>query len=833
LELFMPFIHDLKYAIRTLRRSAGLSFVIVASLAIGIGANTAIFSVVNALLLKPLPYGQPEQLAMIWIRNPGINIPQDWPSPGHYIDMQNENRSFQGMSISRGRVATLMGNPGDPLLNVGNAERVETLETSASLFPLLGARPLHGRLLRPDEDKPGQPMVAVLSHRFWARVFDSNPAIVGKTVTLNNLGTGGGEGRNQFEVVGVLAPEFLLNGEIMPTVASITEMDVFIPLQFAADAVTARRNDENFNIMARLKPGVTMEQAHADVAAIAARIREKDKRDRAFTLDVVPLVESVVGNVRVAVLVLLGSVMLVLLIACANVANLLLTRATGRQKEVAVRTALGATWQRLIRQLLTESLLLGVLGGAAGLLVAWGALNVVRSINPGNIPRLEAIGLDGTVLMFTSAISILTGLLFGFAPALRAAKLDLTTALKAGGRNTQGDGGFGSGSSRRKLRSLLVVAEVALSLMLLIGAGLLVRSFARLQDVSPGFEPRGVISMRLGGSARQFQGRAEALPYSQALSDALASVPGVEARGGVGSLPFTSSVGWGSINVEGWTPEPGQELQVDQRGATVDYFRAMRIPLIKGRFFEPSDLAVNAEQTVLIDEAFARRFWPNGDAIGKHLWNNPEQKLTIVGVVGSVKTSGLDVEGRIAFYRPSLWGGWQVARTSGDPAAVGRDLIRKLRELDPTITVVDVQTMEDRMSQSMARQRFATLMLGSFAVFALILAVVGVYGVMASLVTQGAHDIGVRMALGAGRRSILMMVLRQGMELTGAGVVLGLLGAFALTRVMASLLFGVSATDVATFSTVPLVLIATAMVASMIPAFRATRVDPVVALRDE
>jgi predicted permease len=816
------FIQDIRYAFRTLRRSAGLTVVIVASLGIGIGANTAIFSVVNALLLKPLPYPHPERLAVLWLRSPGINIPQDWPSPGQYLDVRSENRSFDEMSISHGRSGTLIGTT--------DAQRVEALATSSSLFTLLGARPLYGRLLRPDEDTPGQPAVVILSYGFWKRAFNADPNIVGKAVTLNGVGQGSGDTKNLFEVAGVLGPEFLLNGEIMPTVASIQQMDVFLPLPFGADAVK-RRGDENYNIMARLKPGVTMAQAHDDVAAIAARIREKDKRDRTFTVDVVPLVESVVGDVRLAILVVLGSVTLVLLIACANVANLLLTRATGRQKEIAVRTALGASWRRLVRQLLTESVLLGLLGGLVGLVIARIALQVVRSVNPGNIPRLEAIALDPTVLAFTFGVSIVTGLLFGLSPALRAARVDLNTSLKAGGRNAQGEGGFGS--SRRRLRSLLVVAEVAISLMLLVGAGLLVRSFARLQHVSPGFEPDGVISMRVGPSARKFANREEAMAHYRPLGDALAAVPGVTLRGAVSSLPFTSSVGWGSINVEGWTPQPGQELQVDQRAASPDYFRTMRIPLVKGRFFADSDLPATAEQVVLIDEKFAQRFWPAGDAIGRHVWGDPARKMTIVGVVGTVKHYGLDVDGRMVVYYPSAWTGYQVARTSSDPAAVARDMVRTIHGMDPTITVFDVQTMSNRMSASLARPRFATLMLTAFAAFALILAIVGVYGVMSHLVTQGAHDIGVRMALGAERRSILLMVLRQGMELTVAGCVLGVVAAAALTRVMASLLFGVSTTDLTTFTAVPLILIATAMIATCIPALRATRVDPVVALRDE
>src|SRR5579862_5328895 len=622
----MRFLQDVRYALRTLRRSPGITLVIVASLAIGIGANSAIFSVVNALLLKPLPYPEPDRLAVLWLRSPGVNIPQDWPSPGEYLDVQNENRSFEEMSISQGRSGTL--------IDRDEAQRVEALMTSSSLFHLLGATPLYGRLLRADEDQPGQAPVAILSYAFWRRAFNADPNVVGRMLTLNNLAPGGGDAKNQFQCVGVLGPDFLMNDEIMPTVASIQQMDVFLPLPFGADA-QQRRGDENYNLMARLKRGVTMEQAKADVAAIATRIREKDKRDKTFTIDVVPLVESVVGNVKLAILVVLGSVTLVLLIACANVANLLLTRATGRQKEIAVRTALGANWQRLVRQLLTESTLLGLLGGLAGLAVAGVALRVVRSINPGNIPRLDAIRLDGSVLSFTFGVSIVTGLLFGLAPALKAARVDLNTSLKAGGRNGQGDGGLGA--SRRRLRSLLVVAEVAISLMLLIGAGLLVKSFVRLQSVSPGFEPGGVISMRVGPSAHPIQDRSEAIAFYGPLAEALSAVPGVASRGAVSVLPFTSSIGWGGINVEGWTPAPGQELQVDQRSATTDYFRTMQIPLLRGRVFTSADLPSTAAQVCIIDQKFANRFWPGGDAVGKHLWNDPKQPMTIVGVVGTVK----------------------------------------------------------------------------------------------------------------------------------------------------------------------------------------------------
>jgi predicted permease len=814
-------IQDSRYALRTLSRSPGLAFVIVASLAIGIGANTAIFSVVNALLLKPLPYPDPDRLVVLWLRSPGINIPQDWPSPGQYIDVKTENRSFDEISISQGGTVTLIG--------AEQPERVEMLRTSSNLFHLLGAQPLYGRLLLAEDDVPGKAPVIVLSHGFWKRTFGSDPNVIGRSITLNGLAAR--KDGNQFTVVGVLRPEFLLNEEIMPTVASISQMDLFVPLPLGADAVT-RRGDENYNLMARLKPDVSVDRAQADISGIAARIRDKDKRDRTFTISVVPLLEQVVGNVRRAVLVLLGSVALVLLIACANVANLLLTRASGRQREVAIRTALGAGWMRLVRQLLTESVVLGLVGGAAGLLIAKLSLYVVRTVNPGNIPRLEVIGLDGGVLAFTLAVSVLTGIVFGLTPAIRAVRVDLNTALKAGGRSAQTDGGFNS--SRRRLRSVLVVSELALSLMLLIGAGLLLRSFVRLQNVPPGFNPDNVISLRLGRTGMDLSNREAAAEFFRQVNDRLASVPGVKTRGAVTALPFTSSVGWGSIHVEGFIPQPGQELQVDQRAATPDYFKTMEIPLIRGRFFTNFDGLPNAQPVAIVDEKFAQRFWPNENPVGKHVWNDPKQQLTIVGVVGTVKQYGLDIDGRIVVYRPSLgWLGYQVARTTSDPASVAGAMIRVIHEIDPTMPVYDVRTMNDRLKDSLARQRFATIMLGSFSVFAMILAIVGVYGVMSHLVSQGTHDIGVRMALGAQRARIVSMVIRQGMELTGTGVILGLIGAGLLTRVMAALLFGVSATDLATFAAVPLILVAIALVASYVPAVRATRVDPVVALRDE
>ena len=816
-------LQDLRYAVRSLIANKASTLVIVASLAIGIGANTAIFSVVNALLLKPLPFPDPDRLAVLWLRSPGINIPQDWPSPGQYIDVLNENRSFEGISISRGRTATLIGRE--------QPERTQILLTSSNLFQLLGARAQYGRLLLAEDDVPGRTLVVVLSHGFWQRMFGGDPGIVGRSITLAGLGNDGAKNNNQFVVAGVLDPGFVLNDEVMQTVANIRQIDAYLPLPLGADAVN-RRGDENFNLVARLKPGVTMQQAKADVSAIAARIRDKDTRDKTFTIDTVSLQDQVVGNVRRTLLVLLGSVALVLLIACANVANLLLTRASGRQKEVAIRTALGASWRRMATQLLTESALLGLLGGAAGLLIARGSLVLVRALNPGNIPRLDSIGIDPVVLAFTFAVSLATGLIFGLAPVVRAVRVDVNSALKAGGRNAQGDGGFGT--TRMRLRSLLVVAELALSVMLLIGAGLLIRSFARLQAVPPGFNPDHVITMRIGANTRQFPDPNAAAEYFRRFGDTIAAVPGVTMRGAVSSLPFTASVGWGSINVEGFTPQPGQELQVDLRGASVDYFRTMEIPLVRGRYFTTFDTLPKAEPVAIVDDKFARRFWPSEDPIGKHVWFDPKQQITIVGIVGTVKQYGLDVDGRIVVYRPSAGlANYQVARTSTDPAATASAIARAIQSVDPTMPVYDIRTMNDRMSDSLARQRFSMLMLGGFAAFALLLAAIGVYGVLSYLVTQSRQEIGVRMALGAQRGRIVGMVMRQGMELTIAGTVLGLLGAAALSRVMATLLFNVSAMDLLTFALVPVVLIAVAVLACFVPAHRATRVDPQVALRVE
>jgi predicted permease len=790
--------------------------VILASLAIGIGANSAIFSVVDSLLLRPLPYPQPDRLAAVWLHSPAIGIFRDWPSPGQYIDIQNENHSFEQMALAQSRTLTLTGRE--------QPELVDGMRTQSSLLNMLGAKTLLGRLLLPEEDKPGKPAVAILSDRLWKRSFSSDPNIVGKTITLDG---------EPFAVAGVLQHGFMLNAEVMPSEGPMDKIDVFLPLPLGADAVS-KRGDENYNILVRLKSGVSMQQAQADIGVIASRIREKDKRGVSFGMHVVGLQEQVVGDVRRALLVLLGSVALVLVIACANVASLLLTRAAAREKEVAIRTALGAGWQRLSRQLLTESILLGVLGGAAGLLVARASLYIVRTMNPGNIPRLEDIAINGSVLAFTFGLSLVTGILFGVAPLWRAIKVDPNASLRAGGRSGQSEGGLHL--RRHRLRGLLVVSELAFSLMLLIGAGLLVRSFVRLQRVPPGFTTDGVLTMQIAANDQKYRDDKPVINLYKDIGDRIAHLPGVIAEGVVSALPLTGAVGWGGIKVEGYAPPPGQELQADMRIASTDYFRAMEIPLVKGRFFSEHD-TVDMPQAVIIDDKFAQRFWSHDDPIGKHLWFDPKKPFTIVGVVGVVKQYGLEADTKIALYFPHQQHPgndlYLAARTSSDPAGLSAAVVQEIHTVDPGVVVYDIRTMQDRLHDSLARQRFSSTMLAAFAAFAMLLAAVGLYGVMSYLVTQSTHDIGVLMALGARSGDVIKLVLRQGMELAAIGIFAGLVGAAVLTRVMASLLFGVSTTDAGTFSAVPALLAAVAFAATIIPAWRTTRVDPVVALREE
>ncbi|HEX3890931.1 MAG TPA: ABC transporter permease [Terracidiphilus sp.] len=802
---------DLRYGLRMLRKKPGVTFLIILSLAIGIGANSALFSVTNTLLLKPLPYPHPDRLALLWLRSPGIGIPQDWPSPGQYHDIRTESHVFDQTAILIDESFALGG--------MSKAVKVDAIEASSTFLPMLGGKPLLGRVFLPADDHPGNGAGVVLTYGFWKDVFGGDVKILGHTVQLNG---------KAYTVVGVLRPEFRLNREAIPTIGGIDKPQIFLPLPMASGEET-NYGAEDYNILVQLKPGVTVKQAQADIDRIATRLRIEKHRDPSFTISVVPLMEQVVGKVRGSLLVLFGAVGFVLLIACTNVANLLLSRAAARQREIAVRSALGAGRRRVVRQLLTESLVLSLLGGGAGLVIVTACLQAIRIMHPGNIPRLDELGMDYRVFVFAFAISILTGIAFGLLPALRGARIDLNTTLKAGSRGARGGG---LSVRRDRLRGVLVIGELTISIPLLIGAGLLVRSFMRILDVPPGFNPDHVVSMQLSAEGIKYQDHAQRVQFYNTLEQRVRQLPGVTAEGLVTALPLTPAVGWGGVNVEGYVPPPNQpEIQVDKRLASADYFHTMQIPLKGGRWFAQDDMEKSA--SVIVDEKMAHFFWPHGDAIGKHVRNNDKQPwLTIVGVVGVVKEYGLDEDTRMVMYMPYVGTtSFLVARTTSDPAGLAETIVAQIHAIDPEIPVYNVATMDQRLSDSLARQRFSMIMLAAFALFAMVLAAIGLYGVMAYLVEQGTGEIAIRMALGAQRSSVLTMILRQGMSLACAGIVLGLAAAAMLTRLMASLLFHVSAYDLNTFSAVAGLLLCVALAACLFPALKATRVQPMEALR--
>ena len=805
---------DFRFASRILVVNPWLSAVVVISLAIGIGANTAVFSVADAILLRPLPYPQPERLAALWVRAPGAGIPEDWISPGEYLDIRNRNHVFSDMTIARGRDFNLTGR--------AEPERVEGMSASSSLFRMLGAKPLLGRLFGDAEDAPGGPLLLVLTYNAWKDRFGADRNIAGKAVTLNGRAV---------TVIGVLTQDFSLSADVMRVPGGTEGPEMFIPLAFGADAAN-NRQDESYNVMARLRPGVSLLQAQNEVAAIAAGIRQQDHRDPTFTIAVVGLNEQVVGPTRGALLAVIAAVCLVLLAACVNVANLLLSRAISRAREAAVRSALGASRADLIRPVLLESLLLGAAGALAGLLLASLLIRTVRGAAGAFLPRADEIGMNGAVFVFAGFVSLLTGLFFGIAPALQVARTDLNRYLKAGGRSVRTTAGA------VRFRGVLVVTEIALSLTLLAGAGLLIRSFDRLRHVPPGFNPDHVLSFRVALRWPRYQGPANVNSFVDMAGDRIARAPGVLTAGLTSSLPMAASSGWGPIEVEGYTPSPGEpEASADVRSVTADYFRALQIPLLAGRVFSPVE-GTSENPAVMVDEKVVRRFWPDGSALGKRIRLSGDREFsTVVGVCGSVKQEGLGQDGRMAVYFPvrqmTVPTLYLVARTRSDPAGMSRALTREIHAIDPEVPVFSVSSMDDLVARSLARPRFAVMVFGAFAVFALILAAIGVYGVVSYSVAQSAGEIGIRMALGAHPKAILGMVLMKALRLALAGTAAGLCGAWFLTRTMQSLLFGVSATDPLTFLAVPAFLVLVALAAGLIPALRAARLNPMTALREE
>jgi predicted permease len=817
---------DIRFALRCFAKNPWFTVVAVLSLAIGIGANTSIFSVANALLFRPLPYDNPDRLVILWNRSPGLGITQDWFSTAQYFDIKLSHHGFEQIALAIGGNYNLTGQ--------GEPERVGVIRVSSNLLQMLGARPALGRLLTPNEDLPGYPSTALLTDGMWARRFGRDPHVIGKSIIING---------QAYEVVGILPQNLSLSQEVVPLLDGTEQAEIFLPLPLAPAAASQVRDHEDYNIVGKLRPGVSLQQAQAVMDTITARLRREFPANYppngGLTFSIVPLLAQVVGDVRRSLWVLLGAVGFVQLIACANVANLMLSRAVARQQEIAVRTALGANRWHIVRQLLAESLLLSLCGGALGILICFFGMKWIHLLGARSIPRLQDVGIDGRVLLFTLLLSVASGILFGLVPALRVSRLDLNSTLKDASRGSAGTSSvWGRGNN---LRRLLVVAELALSVVLLIGAGLLIRSFARLRDVSPGFNPRGVLTFDLTMTGRRYNDRQTVLNTYLQLWERLEQSPGAIAAGGITSPPLSEAFAWTPITVEGRTPHPGERfLNADERIVGGHYFEAMEIPLRRGRFFNKQD-DVTHPIAVIVDEYMADQLWPGQDPIGKriHIVELPSKDLwqTVVGVVGRVKQDSLDSNPRIAFYLAHTQfptRAMTVAlRGSADPAAMLSSTKSELRNLDPDLPMYYVRTMEQRVNESLARRRFSTLLLGIFARVALALATIGIYGVIAYLVNQGTRELGIRIALGASQRNIVSLVVRQGMTLAFSGVMIGLAAAFLLTRLIRSLLFGVDATDPITFAGISLLLAMIALVASYIPAQRAARIDPLISLRSE
>jgi predicted permease len=820
-----PFIQDLRYAVRAFARTPGFTAAAILSIALGIGANTFIFSVASALLLRPLPYEQADRLVILWNRSPGLGIAEDWFSTAQYFDIKTNVRGLEQTAIAIG------GNYN--LTDGGEPERIGTIRVSSNLLSMLGARAEVGRLFTADDDRPNVAGTAVLGHGTWMRRYGGDPKVVGRTLTLNGL---------PYQVIGVLPASFDLPREVMPTLYGAEHAEILIPLPLGPKAADIR-TAEDYNIIGRLKSGVTVTQAQAEMDALTARLRRDHPEvyppNGGLTFSIVPLQEQVVGGVRRSVLILAGAVGFVLLIACANVANLLLSRALARQREIAVRVAIGASRGRIVTQFLVESVLLALAGGALGLVFSVWSVQWMRIFGSKSVPRLHEIAIDVRVLLFTLIVSVCAGVLFGLVPALRLSRLDVHGSLKDAGRGSSSSVLWGRG---QHMRRLLVISELALSVVLLIGAGLLIRSFAQLQRVSPGFNPEQTLTLELTMSGRKYSEAPIVRETYRQLWPRLAQLPGVTSVGGVSALPLSQMFAWGPITVENRIPPAGEKfINADIRIVGGNYFQSMKIPLVAGRHFNEFDTPSSPRVTI-IDEHMARQLWADGDAVGKRIkrdaTNNPEAPwITVIGVVGRVKQYTLDADSRMAMYQPHAQASTRamnvVLRSAADPVALTAAVRREIRAIDPDLPIYGARSMTARVDESLATRRFSMLLLTLFAVLALGIASIGIYGVMAYLVNQGTRELGIRLALGATPALILRMVVKQGMAVALIGVALGLAGAFALTHVMQTLLFGIDAVDPLTFVVIPLLLSAIALLASWIPARRAARIDPTISLRSE
>ena len=800
---------DLRYAFRAMLKRPGFTLIAVITLALGIGSSTAMFTVVDAAVIRGLPYRSPDQLFHMWERTPQKGFDQrEFSYPDYQDYLQN---GVCDIAAYTGGGTILNGN--------GESERVFAPAVSANFFSVLGVDPIRGRAFQAGEDKQGGPKVAVLSYGLWQRRFGANEGTVGQQINL------AGE---SYTVIGVLPQSFQF---------AMRPADLFLPYQPTQNQLT-RRYMHGTNLIARLKPGVTVSQAQAELSLITARIDEQHKESHAgVLLKLIPLQEQVVGQVKPILMILLAAVGFVLLIACANVANLLLTRSLSRQKEVGIRVALGASRWRVVRQLLTESVLLSVVGGAVGLLLAyWGTAALVSMLPPNQInalPFLQYLKVDARMLGFSFALSVLTGMVFGLAPALQSSRLELTGVLKEGGRNT-------SGSVSHRLRSGLVMTEIALAVVLLVGAGMLLKSLMRLLSTDPGFNPENVLTMTVVLPAAKYTDANTQISFQDQLQERLRTLPGVGGVGTVNILPLQPG-NTTRVNVEGDPiPPPGQELEANIRTVSGEYFHALGVPLQSGRMFDPRDKA-NTQPVVIIGKTMADRIFAGRDPIGRRLkYAGVEAPpITVVGVVGDVKITGLDQETRPVIYYPfrqnsSIFTNL-VVRTTNDPSALAGTIRNEIRGLEPAVAIFNVQAMPELISNSPAAfmRRFPATLIGVFAGLALLLSAIGIYGVVSYSVSQQTHYIGVRMALGARASDILKLVLKQGLVIAVAGIAIGSVGAFVLMRLLQSLLFEVRANDASTYGVVAVTLFFIALLACYLPARRATRVDPLVALRYE
>jgi putative ABC transport system permease protein len=824
IQFFESLAQDARYGLRSFLKSPGFTAVAVLTLALGIGANAAIFSVVNAVLLRPLPFEKPEQLVDLWHTPPKESFPGMATfavSPANFLDWRARSQTFEGMSAYGYGRYTLTG--------TGRPEVIRMVAATRGFFSILRARPVLGRVLFDDEENPGRDHVVLLSYGLWKSRYAGDPQIIGKNIEMNG---------QAFEVVGVMPPGF----EFPIATDPASRAQMWKPLAWS-DRERAVRDDHNFGVIARLKDGVALKQGQAELNAISTRLaQEYPKDNKGWGAIAIPLRDDLVSEARPALLILLGSVAFVLLIACANVANLLLARSISRQKEIAIRAALGAGRRRLVQQALSETLLLALAGGALGLIFAhYGVILIVKFLAE-RLPRAGEIGLDGWVLAFTLGVSIVTGIVAGLLPALRQSKADLNEALK------EGPGRAGSDSVGNRTRSVLVVAEVALSLMLLIAAGLLIRSLAMLRNVNPGFDPNHAVTMQISIPSAKFSEPIQQIRFYDRVLERVRALPGVQSAGLIDDLPLNEEGSMQPISIEGRPVVPMADMpEVSVRLISSDYLRAMRIPLFRGRDISDSD-AESRSGGILISESMAKQFWPGEDAVGKRLtlYFYPHLTREVVGVVGDVKLFALnDRRPGPVIYIPQAQlmspesGEWQsfgmslVVRGEANPANIVPAIAGAIHVLDAEVPLLDIRSLQDAISLSLAPQRLTMLLLASFAGLALLLAAVGIYSVISYSVSQRTHEIGIRVSLGAKTADVLLLVMRQGLLLALAGSAIGIVGALALSRLLSSLLYGVRPTDALTFACVAGLLMIVALAACCIPARRALRVDPMVALRYE